>query len=1020
MKKNFGKNKIDKTPPTFQQALEDGTFASFMQNWSSEQLWPVSDVYNAIVYGRDRDCGKITVIDIPCGGGKSSLLRGLAVLAGERKRSLVMMTDNNERLRDDITEAIERQGGEVALRRKYDASSVNNNIKSNIVWLSNGAPVTGAMWQSLTTSSLIALSTQRYMMVNNDVRDNINSIRLYGKTRKKDALVCDEAFEDVTERMHYYSDIKQFSGILRETIRPEREWESNIGETADRAERYADKLISDLKLEISRINKIELPVSKDTPAPEGHMLIDRYLGRKDRFEESGKIWRDKWAEIINIITEIRNDIKKIRKEDRSGLENEIFERYGNIARMMKNISTSTEPETILSTLERLEKLTELLPVSCGAELRESINICIDNAENYYALPELERIIRNNRDNMYSNSEHIRDRAITTEQFLDIFRTENVVFIQASNYGTDKEDDLTGQIKIHVFRYNIRFLPYKDMPCYLLDGTSSVSPVYDNKEIFQICKYEKPRTHVGIIQLDEKMSKTYLQREENVDRLYESVSDFLMETYGPKRLNPQKIMISGFKSCGNAAAKYGLAEPEGYIPDGSERGLIWDPERIDLRTGQFGSYGPISQKKYATFGGSSVTGSNEYKDCSLLCKISVLRMRQQTVFGQICCRNREFLEKLDAMDESYRARQLQLIWAYGAERSDFHDIIEDVTLRSALVDIIQEVNRLRIRYWCNDLADVDKYDVTMIWAIRGRKQGTYDMADEDFYEKLMRMTLEYFGCDCSNREDYIYIPSKMHPRLKSTEKIGTMMYKISKWYDELPDGHTFTMADMAEGIGVSKKSLNSLLSKEQNKEFLEKLRGKDSCNVKKTTGRAGYIYRKPGKESPESVMKYEKLIKSLNVKYSFSFSKPPYFVKNGCEIVIANTRGNVTLCNVLDVEYSDVKKICEKAAVKYAPKKRKKAIILNVPDEELDKMDAETVIEMLRKTITKNNEMEYGECKDKLPETYADMYFALYQHDKILTLRFPAELRKEDIDVPVDRVTAREIYYKLSPYCNVVY
>ena len=338
----------------------------------------------------------------------------------------------------------------------------------------------------------------------------------------------------------------------------------------------------------------------------------------------------------------------------------------------------------------------------------------------------------------------------------------------------------------------------------------------------------------------------------------------------------------------------------------------------------------------------------------------------------------------------------------------------------MVDIIQEVNRLRIRYWCNDLADVDKYDVTMIWAIRGRKQGTYDMADEDFYEKLMRMTLEYFGCDCSNREDYIYIPSKMHPRLKSTEKIGTMMYKVSKWYDELPDGHTFTMADMAEGIGVSKKSLNSLLSKEQNKEFLEKLRGKDSCNVKKTTGRAGYIYRKPGKESPESVMKYEKLIKSLNVKYSFSFSKPPYFVKNGCEIVIANTRGNVTLCNVLDVEYSDVKKICEKAAVKYAPKKRKKAIILNVPDEELDKMDAETVIEMLRKTITKNNEMEYGECKDKLPETYADMYVALYQHDKILTLRFPAELRKEDIDVPVDRVTAREIYYKLSPYCNVVY
>ena len=33
------------------------------------------------------------------------------------------------------------------------------------------------------------------------------------------------------------------------------------------------------------------------------------------------------------------------------------------------------------------------------------------------------------------------------------------------------------------------------------------------------------------------------------------------------------------------------------------------------------------------------------------------------------------------DEAYRARQLQLIWAYGADRSDYADIIEDVTLES---------------------------------------------------------------------------------------------------------------------------------------------------------------------------------------------------------------------------------------------------------------------------------------------------------------------------------------------------
>ncbi len=158
---------------------------------------------------------------------------------------------------------------------------------------------------------------------------------------------------------------------------------------------------------------------------------------------------------------------------------------------------------------------------------------MDNAENCFALPELEKIIRNNRDNMYSNSEHVRDRSITAEQFLDIFRLDNVVFIQASNYGDDKEGDLTGQIKIHVFRYNIKFLPFGKMPCYLFDGTGNINPMYDNNDIFEVRQYEKPKTHVGFIQLDEKMSKTFLQDGRKLDRLYKRFSDFLLEKYGPQ-------------------------------------------------------------------------------------------------------------------------------------------------------------------------------------------------------------------------------------------------------------------------------------------------------------------------------------------------------------------------------------------------------------------------------------------------------------------------------------------------------
>ena len=336
-----------------------------------------------------------------------------------------------------------------------------------------------------------------------------------------------------------------------------------------------------------------------------------------------------------------------------------------------------------------------------------------------------------------------------------------------------------------------------------------------------------------------MSKTFLQDGRNIDRLYERVSDFLLETYGPQNLNSRKIMISGFKAAGKNAAEYGLAWPDGYIPEGRERYPI-------LHNPQTGMYGPISQHPYATYGSSYCTGSNIYKDCSLLCKISVLRLKQTTVLGQICCRDHRFLENLKSMDESYRARQLQLIFAFGADRSDFADVIEDVTLRTAMADVIQEINRLRIRNWCDNPADADKYDITVIWTLRGRKQGEYDQQDEDFYEKLMRRVMEYFGSNPADKNDYRYIPSKLHPRRKSTEKQGTLMCKISDCWEALPDGKEFTA-----GVGVNKRVLNATLRKEQNTHFLHLLQGEDNCNVRKSG--TCYIYRKPAKErEPEYI------------------------------------------------------------------------------------------------------------------------------------------------------------------------
>lgn len=153
------KNEKRKTAPSFEVALKNGILPGYMKCWSPERLQAVKELYEAIVEKKDADLGKIIVAGVPCGGGKSSLLKGLAVMAAERMLSLVMMTDNNQRLHDDIEDAIKSIGGEEWAQ-----------VERNIAWLSDGDSVTAGEWRSVTLSSLVAISTQRYLMVNDDVR----------------------------------------------------------------------------------------------------------------------------------------------------------------------------------------------------------------------------------------------------------------------------------------------------------------------------------------------------------------------------------------------------------------------------------------------------------------------------------------------------------------------------------------------------------------------------------------------------------------------------------------------------------------------------------------------------------------------------------------------------------------------------------------------------------------------------------------------------------------------------------
>ena len=285
------------------------------------------------------------------------------------------------------------------------------------------------------------------------------------------------------------------------------------------------------------------------------------------------------------------------------------------------------------------------------------------------------------------------------------------------------------------------------------------------------------------------------------------------------------MVSGYLDTKKNMVNSGLTWPIDYVPNGME------PFRI-------------SSHPLATYGSAQITGTNDYKDCSYLGKIGANILPSATIFMQLVCRRSGIWEKLIAMEEGYRAKQLQLIFTNNGNWTDFREKIDDCTLRTAMVAIIQEINRLRIRNWCERPEDAWKYDITVVWAWRGRKQGTYDPATEEFTEKLMRAVLEYFKVDCNNPADYEYIPPAVCKRSVAVDSKKTMIARLEEWYDNQEPNSTFTMTDMASAMGITRKSLNSYLSRPEYKDFLLKIRGENDCYVKKMSGRKGYVYTKP--------------------------------------------------------------------------------------------------------------------------------------------------------------------------------
>ena len=287
--------------PEFSEAVKAGILPAYVNTWGPAHRAVIEQMYNQACFADN--VGKVVVQEAPCGSGKSTLADGITRLSGvEKLINMILMTDSNKRLSDD-TKTTDQYYGKL------------REISTDIAFLSDGDEVNAGEWKSLVMAWLVTMSCQRYQMINDDARANACSCYRYDKVARdmlrkpRDLFAVDEKFQDVTIKDWYYSDLLRYAGIIRESIRPDSEWDENIGKTSEKAERYAMVLIEDLKAEISRINQIKLPELKNKK--DGQMHIDVYMGCADRRKEALDKAQKDGDELLPIIIDLRDGITGI-------------------------------------------------------------------------------------------------------------------------------------------------------------------------------------------------------------------------------------------------------------------------------------------------------------------------------------------------------------------------------------------------------------------------------------------------------------------------------------------------------------------------------------------------------------------------------------------------------------------------------------------------------------------------------------------------------------------------------------
>ena len=98
-------------------------------------------------------------------------------------------------------------------------------------------------------------------------------------------------------------------------------------------------------------------------------------------------------------------------------------------------------DTVITTFVRIIDFSENMYLGQSrSNLKDMANEALKAAGRAYAFEELQKALKNNRANMYENTEHVRkDKSMTAEEFLDVF-DERELYEKIDLYGKGRAED----------------------------------------------------------------------------------------------------------------------------------------------------------------------------------------------------------------------------------------------------------------------------------------------------------------------------------------------------------------------------------------------------------------------------------------------------------------------------------------------------------------------------------------------------------------------------------------------------